>query len=238
MSVRSSITANISRVMRHLVTVGILCFGVFASELALAQNLTVLPQGGAGQPRPATCVILKRVGAVDKVTARVMTLGIHGKQFQYIEGKLPVGVTFHDKLTERDVNALQAQGVEVVIVSSDVMPDELQQAGEYCRMEARKAAVQPNTADIEISSTPLGSDIELDGKFIGSTPSSVRLPAGEHTVKISKNGYAIWERTITTVVGTVRIAPDLQPEAPSPSSTAQTSSNLVSKARQSLLIGQ
>jgi hypothetical protein len=209
------------RVMRHLVITATVCLGLFSAEQAFGQGVTALPQGGAGHPAPATCLILERAGTVDKVTSRVLSLGIHGKQFQYVEGKLPAGLPFHDKFTERDVHDLQTRGSEVVIVSSDLMPDELQQARDYCRAETRKAPAQASTAQVEIASTPYGSDIEVDGKFIGSTPSSVNLPLGEHTVTLKKNGYATWERTITTVVGNVKISPDLELLVPAHDSTAE-----------------
>ena len=231
MSIQLSTTAqSISRAMRHLVTITTLYLGVFASEQAFGQGVTVLPQEGSGQPRPTTCLILERLGTVDKVTTRVLSLGIHGKQFQYIEGKLPEGLPFHDRLTERDVSDLEARGSEVVIVSSDLMPDELQQARDYCRAETRKAPVQASTAQFEIASTPSGSDIELDGKFIGSTPSSVKLALGEHTVTLRKNGYATWERKITTIAGSVRISPELEPVVPTQNSTGETPTNLLSTA--------
>ena len=221
---------SMRRAMRHVVTIAILSVGLFSAERAFGQGVTVLPQDGAGQPGPTTCLILERMGTVDKVTSRVLSLGIHGKQFQYIEGKLPEGLPFHDRLTERDVIDLQARGSEVVIVNSDLMPDELQQARDYCRAETRKTPVQTSTAQVEIASTPSGSDIELDGKFIGSTPSSVKLAFGEHTVKLRNNGYASWERKITTVSGSVRISPELEPVAPTQDSTGETPTNLHSTA--------
>jgi hypothetical protein len=52
------------------------------------------------------------------------------------------------------------------------------------------------SATLEISSTPPDADIELDGGFAGNTPSSVGVEAGEHTIKISKNGFNPWERKI------------------------------------------
>lgn len=201
------------RSMRLVATIATLCLGLFSVGQAFCQGSTVLPQGGAGHPDPASCLILERVGTFDKVTSRALSLGMHGKQFQYIEGRLPEGVPFHDKWTERDVSALQTRGSEVVIVSSDLMPDELQQARDYCRAETRKT-VQPYMVQVEIASTPSGSDIELDGKFIGSTPSSVELALGQHSVKLTKNGYETWERTITTVAGSVRISPELRPDVP------------------------
>lgn len=230
MCIQLSTTAkNLRHAMRRLVTVTTLCLGLFATEQALGQGGTALAPSGAGHQSATSCLILERVGAVDKVTSRVLSLGIHGKQFEYVEGKLPEGVSFHESFTERDVNEVQARGSEVVIVSSDLMPDELQQARDYCRAETRKNPAQASTAQIEIASTPSGSDIELDGKFIGSTPSSVKLPVGEHTMKLSKSGYAPWERKITTISGSVRISPDLEPVVPTQES-AETPAGLLSTA--------
>jgi PEGA domain len=226
----SSTTQRTRRALRHLVTLAILGLGLFSAEQAFGQGVAVLPQGSAGRPVPTTCLILERVETVDKVTSRVLSLGIHGKQFQYIEGQLPEGSPFRDKLTERDVSDLQSRGSKVVIVNSDLMPDELQQARDYCRAETRKTPVQVSTTQVEIASTPSGSDIELDGKFVGSTPSSVNLASGEHTVKLSKNGYATWERKITTVAGSVRISPELEPAVPAQESPRETSTSLLSTA--------
>jgi hypothetical protein len=164
------------------------------------------------------------MGAVDQVASRVLSFGIHGKQFQYIEGKLPEGFLFHDKLTEHDVRNLQARGSEVIVLNSDYMPDELQQARGECRAETRKTPIQADTARIEIASSPFGTDIELDGKFIGSTPSSVKVSPGEHTVKLTKIGYSPWERKITTTAGSVRISPELEPLLPALEPLTPTSS--------------
>jgi hypothetical protein len=172
------------------------------------------------------------VGVVGKVISRVLSFGIHGKQFQYVEGKLPGGISFRDKLTERDISELQTRGSEIVIVSSDLMPDELQQARNYCLVEAHKSPVQATTTQIEIASTPPGSDIDIDGKFIGSTPSSVKLALGEHTIKLSKNGYTTWQRTMTTVAGSVRISPELEPVLPTQDASGMIPADLLSPAGQ------
>ena len=228
----STTTTNSRHAMRRVVTVASLCLGLFATEQAFGQGGTGLAPNGAGQQNTTSCLILERVGAVDKVISRALSLGIRGKQFQYVEGKLPEGISFRDKLTERDINELQARGSEIVIVSSDLMPDELQQARNYCLVETHKSPVQTSTTQIEIASTPPGSDIDIDGKFIGSTPSSVKLALGEHSIKVSKNGYATWERTMNTVAGTVRISPELQPAVPTHDSTGETPTNVLSTAGQ------
>ncbi len=71
-------------------------------------------------------------------------------------------------------------------------------------------AVTPQ-ATLEVLSFPMGADIEVDGKFVGNTPSSLGLPAGDHTVKVSKKGFAPWERKVGVSTGTVRISPELEP---------------------------
>jgi hypothetical protein len=50
---------------------------------------------------------------------------------------------------------------------------------------------------ITIKSIPDGAEISIDGKFVGSTPSTLRLKFGEHTISIKKTGSVSWERTMT-----------------------------------------
>ena len=41
-----------------------------------------------------------------------------------------------------------------------------------------------------------GADIELDGSFVGNTPSDVQVTEGEHTVTVKKTGFRDWERKL------------------------------------------
>ena len=63
----------------------------------------------------------------------------------------------------------------------------------------------------DISSTPAGAEIEMDGSFVGNAPSSLGVAPGEHTIKIMKAGYTAWEKKIKTSSGNVKIAAELQP---------------------------
>lgn len=47
-----------------------------------------------------------------------------------------------------------------------------------------------------IASEPSGAEIEVDGEYAGNTPSDVKLKPGSHTLKLSKKGFAPWQRTI------------------------------------------
>lgn len=203
---------------------------VFGLALLISgQSFAATPavqSGNAVQAGQASCVILERMGAVGQVTSRVLSFGVRGSEFQFVEGKLPEGVTFHNKLTEHDVRNLQASGANVTILDSDYMPDALMSAREGCLKAKLRANPPVNTAQVEIASSPAGSDIEIDGKFVGSTPSLVKVSSGEHTVKLTKDGYVVWERTLTTMAASVRISPDLQPVAPAAASTDETTTNV------------
>jgi hypothetical protein len=49
----------------------------------------------------------------------------------------------------------------------------------------------------------------MDGKFVGSTPSSITVASGEHDIAVKKNGFAVWNRKITTSGGHVTINAEL-----------------------------
>lgn len=64
--------------------------------------------------------------------------------------------------------------------------------------------------NVSITSVPLGADIEIDGAFVGNTPSTVKLPLGDHVVAIKKNGFKTWERKIRTTAGDINLSPELE----------------------------
>ena len=68
------------------------------------------------------------------------------------------------------------------------------------------------SAHLTVASTPDGADIEIDGNFMGSTPSSLQLQPGDHLVAVKKVGYKAWERKMKVVGGDVSIKADLEKE--------------------------
>src|SRR5271170_3674053 len=68
-------------------------------------------------------------------------------------------------------------------------------------------------ASIEVKSTPDGADITADDKYVGSTPSTLKLPPGDHKIKVEKSGFKPWEKTLTVSEGaTVTLNPTLDKE--------------------------
>ena len=63
---------------------------------------------------------------------------------------------------------------------------------------------------VTVTSVPAGADIEVDGNFVGNTPSTINLPAGDHTVNVSKNGFKTWERKMKSHGGNVNLNAELE----------------------------
>jgi hypothetical protein len=73
-----------------------------------------------------------------------------------------------------------------------------------------KSSTQPSDpppgsdiSSIVITSTPNRADITVDSKFLGTTPSTVRLAPGDHSVTIEKTGFKAWQRIMTVSAGGV-----------------------------------
>lgn len=153
----------------------------------------------AGEEKSATqpCVILKRMGPADEVTSHLYSFGIRGKQFQYVEGKFPEGMKFHGRLTDHDVRNIQDAGGKVSLLEVHYSEQDLEGARRSCM----GSAAAPDLISIGVKSEPDGADITVDGKFVGNTPSTLRLAAGDHAIVIEKTGFKPWLRTMTLTVG-------------------------------------
>jgi hypothetical protein len=68
------------------------------------------------------------------------------------------------------------------------------------------------TTSLDITSNPDGAEIMLDGNFVGDTPSTIEVKAGDHTISLRRSGYRIWERKLKTSSGKVKVAADLEAE--------------------------
>jgi hypothetical protein len=201
-----------------------------------SQSGAIIPEHGAGHATQATCVILKRMGPADEVTSHLYSFGFRGKQFQFVEGKLPDGFPFHGRLTDHDVRNLQSRGAEVLVLEPHYTTEDLKQARADCRGETGKTPNQaeakgpsspaptgeanpasaspsgsanaPSAAPVtafsgklSVASAPDGADIEVDGSFVGNTPSDVQVGEGEHTITVKKAGFKDWERKMKVSAG-------------------------------------
>ena len=110
----------------------------------------------------------------------------------FVNGNMPLDSA---KFQQAAPPAQQAQANQP---SSDVPPSSASQAS--------------NDAQLEVTSNPSGADVELDGNFVGNTPSSIGVSPGDHTISVKKAGYKFWERKIKVSSGKVNISAELEAE--------------------------
>jgi hypothetical protein len=63
---------------------------------------------------------------------------------------------------------------------------------------------------VSVTSNPVGADIEVDGSFVGTTPSIIELPPGDHIIAVVKKAFQRWERKIKVTGGTVNVSAELE----------------------------
>ncbi|HZQ95835.1 MAG TPA: PEGA domain-containing protein [Candidatus Sulfotelmatobacter sp.] len=67
--------------------------------------------------------------------------------------------------------------------------------------QASSPAIGTNSAKLQLESNPAGADIEIDGNFIGNTPSDVQVTEGDHSIAVKKVGFKDWERKMKVSSG-------------------------------------
>jgi hypothetical protein len=70
-----------------------------------------------------------------------------------------------------------------------------------------KSATVPK---VSVASTPDGADIEIDGNFVGNTPSVIELAPGDHVVIVKKSGYKPWKRKVKVSGGEIKLTAELE----------------------------
>ena len=65
-------------------------------------------------------------------------------------------------------------------------------------------------ASLTVESTPSGADIEIDGAFVGNTPSTVSVAPGSHQITVKKKGFTDWAKTLNVTGGTVHLSAELE----------------------------
>jgi PEGA domain-containing protein len=98
--------------------------------------------------------------------------------------------------------------------------EEKLKSGIVLQKQEEKATVSPapasaaEPATLQVTSTPDGAEVNCDGNFVGNTPSTLKLEAGKHTVRVTATGSQDWSRDISLQSGSiVHLNAALQPTA-------------------------
>ncbi|MGH9712904.1 MAG: PEGA domain-containing protein [Candidatus Acidiferrales bacterium] len=92
-------------------------------------------------------------------------------------------------------------------------PTILNQAGpNQPQSEASSQIGAASDTQVTFNSTPSGAEVDLDGAFVGNTPSTVGVAPGEHSIRFTKRGFKAWERNIKVTTGKIEITAELESE--------------------------
>ncbi len=201
-------------------------------EEVKVKDVVVVPKGGVAWATVTTAESKKRMGRggkldmnidsvrlVDgeKVALRAMQGGKGGGHVGAMTGAMvATGIVFFPAaplflfMHGKDITI--PKGTEITaFVNGDVPLDlaKFRPAGSPGSAATEAVAAQET---LEFSSNPAGADIEVDGNFVGTTPSSITVTPGDHAITIRKSGYKTWERKMKTSSGNVKVVADLEQE--------------------------
>jgi len=85
--------------------------------------------------------------------------------------------------------------------------------GSAAAQPAQSAAVPAALiqASLSIDSTPAGADVEVDGAFVGNTPSTLTVAPGSHQIAVKKKGFTDWTKTLNVTGGAIHLNAELEP---------------------------
>ena len=64
-----------------------------------------------------------------------------------------------------------------------------------------RTAPASGASTITIKSSADHAEVEIDGKFLGTTPLEITLPAGSHKALVRKAGFQPWSRDVELIAG-------------------------------------
>jgi hypothetical protein len=88
-------------------------------------------------------------------------------------------------------------------------------------VQAASESQAGTNSDVAVTSNPPGADIEVDGAFVGDTPSTIAVTAGDHRISLKKPGFVPWERSVKMSGGKIHITAELQASGETPTQPAQ-----------------
>ena len=189
-------------------------------------------QAGGGGARPQTAEIVKTFGerCPDVVSNNIKSKADYvvlldhegGKGWAFHRNKVAVFVrATGDSIVSKSTYSL---GASVQTACEAIRADWGKNSSSIHAAESAEAAAkekpvqnaqivqasESNITKISVASNPAGADIEVDGGFVGNTPSTIEVASGQHTVRVSKNGFQDWQRKLTASGGNVNLNAELE----------------------------
>ncbi len=169
--------------------------------VAAGQSVVAIGNPGGGMPNSVTKGIVSAVGPKPELgpgvwiqTDAAVNPGNSGGPLLDSSGEV-IGIN-----TARAVASPASApiaGIGFALSSADILRvlRRLYPAASLEKLSA-PANADAGSGTVRISSEPDGADISVDGKFVGTTPSTLRLAAGPHDIELKAAGRQPWRRTL------------------------------------------
>lgn len=76
--------------------------------------------------------------------------------------------------------------------------------------EPFEAVLEPDWAEITVTSAPAGAEISSQGEVLGQTPATVELLSGQRVLALSRPGFATHREELTVIAGAHRALPEIR----------------------------
>jgi len=182
------------------------------------KSVTALSYGQEAHRRVGTMIALAILVAPVALFGLLHKTRLHYIGIQYVDsdGK-PAGILLQGDKDNYRAILVALQGVSSVPVTVSEKDREFVPVG--VRSEVTKgaedqhvadaksestpapAAAEPDKGAVNVSSTPTGADVLLDGTFVGDSPATLKLSLGKHTITVKMTGYTDWTREISVQSG-------------------------------------
>ncbi len=165
-------------------------FLVFASLLSLGENQMTVQAYGLAQQQHVT-------------TLRVALRVLDGNLGTQLYGDT---VAVSEKVLQN--SNMQVQLGDLVNTLLDRGAEELagRVRGEVARIEAAQSET-PALASVTIQTAAEGAAVELDGVVVGTAPGVFQIRPGVHEIRLTREGYATWEKSVALADGQVLNVP-------------------------------
>jgi len=173
-------------------------------SVAAGQTVLAIGNPGGGMPNSVTKGIVSAVGPEPELgpgiwiqTDAAVNPGNSGGPLLDTAGEV-IGMN-----TARAVAApagAPVSGIGFALSSADIL-HVLRRFYPAASLERLSAPANSDTGEgtVHITSEPAGAEISVDGNFVGTTPSNLRLPAGPHDIELKSAAHQPWRRTLNVL---------------------------------------
>jgi PEGA domain len=101
------------------------------------------------------------------------------------------------------------KGTEVTAFVQGDMKLDMAKFAKVSPTSVETASAPSTVSALTVEANVPNCDIEVDGSFVGSTPSTLNLAPGKHEIVVKKTGYQDWSRSMMVGTGTVRLSAEM-----------------------------